>query len=68
MRSNTTLEPVDRACTYCGEHNPVQVIDNDGYSPNELICEECFSHELMTWDDLPEARFPREEQKDQEHD
>ncbi len=42
------------ACDTCGELVPVRVIDNQGYEPDELVCEECFSHDVATWDDLPE--------------
>ena len=65
MRSElTAYPPTDekRACTYCGETEPVRVIDNDGYAPNELICEDCFSHDVMCWGDLPAPKWPREEQ------
>ena len=53
--------PPDKLCSFCGEEVPVRVIDNDGYIPDELICEECFTHDLMCWDDLPAAKFPKEE-------
>ena len=56
-----TAYPPDRSCSFCGEEVPVRVIDNDGNAPNELICEECCPHELMCWDYLPEAKFPKEE-------
>ena len=51
----------DRSCDYCGELVPVRVIDNDGYAPNELVCEDCFTHDLAGWDDLPEPKWPEEE-------
>jgi hypothetical protein len=60
-RSDLTAYPPDTSCSYCGEHAPVRVIDNDGYAPNELVCEDCFSHDLATWDDLPWPKFPKEE-------
>ena len=53
---------VRTACCFCGEEVPVRLIDNDGYAPDALVCEECFSHELVGWDDLPEAKLPLDEQ------
>lgn len=61
MVASVTFEAVDTSCSVCGEHNPVRVLDYDGYLPNELICEDCFSHDVMCWDDLPDAKLPREE-------
>ena len=43
-------------CAFCGEDRPVRLLDYDGYAPDELICEDCFSHELASWDDLPEVK------------
>ena len=45
-----TAYPPDTSCDFCGENVPVRLVDNDGYAPDELICEECFSHELAGWD------------------
>lgn len=56
-----TNYPPDHCCSSCGEVVPVRTLDYDGYMPNELICEGCFRHEVMCWDDLPQAVFPREE-------
>ncbi len=60
--SKYTFEPVDTSCSYCGEAVPVRVLDNDGYAPNELICNDCFTHEVMCWNDLPEAKLQKDEQ------
>lgn len=57
-----TASPPNKTCDFCGEEVPVRLIDHDGYIPDELICEECFSHELMGWDDLPLPKWPEEEQ------
>lgn len=46
-----------RGCGYCGARS-VRVIDNDGYVPNELVCDDCFTHEVVCWDDLPLPRWP----------
>ena len=50
----------DRLCEYCDSPN-VRIIDNDGYAPNELICEEHFSHDEISWDDLPLPTWPKKE-------
>lgn len=48
-------------CGYCGEYGPVRLLDHDGYAPNEVICEDCFLHDEMCWDDLPEPKMEPEE-------
>ena len=60
--SQLTFELVDTSCSFCGEYVPVRVIDNDGYAPNELICEGCFADDEAYWDCLPWPIFPKEEQ------
>jgi TPP-dependent 2-oxoacid decarboxylase len=49
-----------KQCSYCGEEVPVRLIDNDGYTANELVCEDCFYHSVMSWDDLPEPEFQKD--------
>lgn len=43
-------------CSFCGEHSPVRLLDRYGYAPDEFICEECFSDDYVSWDDLPEVK------------
>jgi len=61
MRSDLTAYPPDKSCSVCGEEKPVRVLDYDGYAPNELICEDCFSHDVAYWDCLSEPKWPKEE-------
>lgn len=42
-----------KPCDFCGESKPVRVLDRMGYAPDELICEDCFSHDEAYWDCLP---------------
>lgn len=54
---------IKRICDCCEEEAEVRVLAHSGYIPDGLVCEECFCHELMCWDDLPEIEEDVEDGK-----
>lgn len=61
MGADMTARAPIKTCDYCDEEAPVRLIDNDGYVPDELICEACFYHDVASWDDLPMPKSPEDE-------
>ena len=49
-------QPLSPECHYCGDNkSELRVLEYDGYIPDELTCEECFSgaDDGPYFDDLP---------------